>query len=277
MSWWLREDLARFWLKPGQPPDPFGAAVSQTGAVFREKEGRRTLRFESDGRAYFLKLHQGIGWGEILKNLAQGRLPVLGARNEFNAIRALERISIDTMSIAGFGEQGWNPAHQLSFLVTDELVGVTSLEDVCRTWPAEPPSYAIRRCLIERVAGIARDMHGTGINHRDFYLCHFMLDTRETLTDENIAVLPLYLMDLHRAQQRRSVPRRWLIKDLGALYYSALDIGLSRRDVLYFIRHYAGTLPRHALRNDRSFWLAVRERAGQIYRRDFGREPQWPL
>jgi heptose I phosphotransferase len=39
------------------------------GEVFRELEGRRTLRTEVAGRGYFVKIHRGAGWAEIVKNL----------------------------------------------------------------------------------------------------------------------------------------------------------------------------------------------------------------
>lgn len=262
MTLMVREDIAAAW----RGWDIFERVRTLRGEVYRDKEGRRTLRFELDGRGYFLKLHQGVGWWEIAKNLLQGRLPVLGAGNEYHAIRALEQLRIDTLSIAGYGCRGWNPARQLSFLITDELTGTESLEDVCARWPQSPPSAAVKRQLILRVAEIARRMHGAGINHRDFYLCHFLLEMRG-----DTAQRPLYLMDLHRAQIRRRVPRRWLVKDLGGLYYSALDIDLTGRDVLRFIRHYCGgRLPRGS---EWRLWQAAHQRAGRIYRRDHGVEP----
>lgn len=265
----LRNDIADAW--GGQ--DAFDAACRQQGTIFRDKEGRRTLRFELDGRGYFLKLHQGVGWGEIFKNLLQLRLPVIGASNEYLAIRALEKIPIDTLSVAAYGRRGIDPATQLSFLVTDELTGVESLEDFCGRWPRQPPSFALKRALILRLADISRRLHGAGINHRDFYLCHFLLDVSVPVTATGVAERPLYLMDLHRAQIRRQVPRRWLIKDLGGLYYSALDIGLGQRDILRFVRAYGGRPLRELFGADLPFWRAVRHRAGQIYRRDHGREP----
>jgi heptose I phosphotransferase len=268
----LRDDIARAW--SGQ--DAFEAARRQQGTVFRDKEGRRTLRFELAGRGYFLKLHQGVGWGEIFKNLLQLRLPVIGASNEYLAIRALEKIPIDTLSVAAYGRRGINPATQLSFLVTDELTGVESLEDFCGRWPSQPPSFALKQALILRLADIARRLHGAGINHRDFYLCHFLLDISAPITAASVTQAPLYLMDLHRAQIRKRVPRRWLIKDLGGLYYSALDIGLRRRDILRFLRAYGGRPLRELLGADLPFWRAVLRRAGQIYRRDHGREPASP-
>ena len=74
--------------------DPFEAAQKMKGKIYREKEGRKTLRFEEKGKAYFLKYHNGVGWKEILKNLVQLRLPVTGASNEWNAINLLEKKDI---------------------------------------------------------------------------------------------------------------------------------------------------------------------------------------
>ena len=74
MTLYLRDDLARAW----DGLDPFEQAARQRGDVFRAREGRRTLRFEAGGRHYFLKYHAGIGWQEIVKNLSQAKLPILG-------------------------------------------------------------------------------------------------------------------------------------------------------------------------------------------------------
>lgn len=270
----LREDIAAMW----EGRDPFRAAQEQTGTVYRNKEGRRTLRFEYQGCGYFLKLHQGVGWKEIIKNLFQGRLPIIGATHEYLAIRALERLGIDTLSAAAYGKRGNNPASQLSFLITDELRHVESLEDFCACWPQQPPTPALKRKLIDRVANIARTMHGNGINHRDFYLCHFLLQNDAApITASNLDTRRLHLIDLHRAQIRSCVPTRWLIKDLGALYYSALNIGLTRRDVLRFIRTYCRRPLHTVFAQEPSLWKAVKQRAEKIYLRDFGREPRWPL
>ena len=79
------------------------------------------------------------------------------------------------------------------------------------------------------------DMHRGGVNHRDCYLCHFLLDTARPIDAKNIK---LSVIDLHRAQLRAHLPLRWRDKDLSALYYSALDIGLTRRDKLRFLKGY---------------------------------------
>lgn len=265
----LRRDLAQAW----QGEDVFARVQAQQGQLYRALEGRRTLRFELHGQPYFLKLHQGVGWGEIFKNLIQLRWPVLGAGSEYRAIRALERLGIDTLTVAGYGRRGCNPARQLSFLITDALQQVWSLEELGEQWRQSPPPPAFKHALIARVAEVARRMHEAGINHRDFYLCHFLLP-QVALGPRLVPDQPLYLMDLHRAQIRHRVPRRWRVKDLGGLYYSALDLGLTPRDMLRFVRHYqGGRLPRG---RQWRLWRSARRRALRTYLRDHGRRPSCP-
>ena len=61
------------------------------GQVYRELEGRRTLRTEVAGRGYFVKIHRGIGWGEIVKNLLTAKLPVLGRASGVGGHQRLQR------------------------------------------------------------------------------------------------------------------------------------------------------------------------------------------
>ncbi|WP_306605831.1 lipopolysaccharide core heptose(I) kinase RfaP [Azonexus sp.] len=215
--------------------DPFVAVDALPGQVFRELEGRRTLRTEVQGRGYFVKIHRGIGWGEIVKNLFSLRLPVLGARNEWQAIQRLKTLGVDTMHAVAYGRRGWNPAAEHSFIVTEELAPTISLEDYCRDWPSQPPAFAMKQALIRRVAEMAGRMHRGGVNHRDFYICHFLLHLDPA---PQPSALKLSVIDLHRAQCRAATPRRWRDKDLASLYFSALEIGLTQRDFLRFLRLY---------------------------------------
>jgi len=168
-EWFLEEPFRSLWA--GE--DPFVAVEALEGQVFRELDGRRTLRSEVAGRGYFVKIHRGIGWGEIFKNLLSLRWPVLGAQNEWRAIRRLQELGIDSMHAVAFGRRGRNPARQHSF-------------------DPKPTPESFR----------------------------------------------LSLIDLHRAQLRARTPRRWRDKDLAALYFSVLDIGLTKRDLLRFLAAY---------------------------------------
>jgi heptose I phosphotransferase len=180
-------------------------------AVYRDREGRKTLRLELDGRGFFLKLHRGVGWAEIFKNLL-------------------------------------NPARLQSMILTDELTGTVSLEDYCADWSLHPPPSALRLQLVVLLADIARRMHGAGINHRDFYLCHFHL-VRDSLAG---GPLRCHLIDLHRAQLRRQIPRRWRVKDLAGLYFSAM---------------------RQAMTEQAGLWRSVSSAAERLYLKAHGTPP----
>jgi heptose I phosphotransferase len=227
--------LDELWRSLWAGKDPFVAVEALEGEVFRELEGRRTLRTEVAGRGYFVKIHHGIGWAEMLKNLLSLRLPVLGAQNEWRAIQRLRELGVDSMRAVAYGQRGHNPARRRSFLVTEELAPTVSLEDYSLDWATRPPPVRLKRALITRVAEMARRMHAGGVNHRDLYVCHFLLHLDPPPTAER---LRLSLIDLHRAQVRARTPRRWRDKDLAALYFSVLDIGLTSRDLLRFVAAY---------------------------------------
>ena len=257
---YLRDELKQAW----QGREIFALLAELPGEVLRDKEGRRTLRFELNGRRYFLKYHAGVGWGEIIKNLLQLRKPIISARNEWQAIERLHELGIGTMQLAGYGEQGLNPARRQSFVITDELTDTMSLEHIGSQWQRHPPSFSTKKMLIEKLAQISCIMHRAGINHRDYYLCHFLLD--QSFADSNYfdEDTELFLIDLHRTQQRDKVPQRWQIKDLGSLYFSAHEVALTRRDKLRFIKHYSQMSMRQALEQHAGFWQRVENRAQSL-------------
>ncbi|MDH3687888.1 MAG: lipopolysaccharide core heptose(I) kinase RfaP [Gammaproteobacteria bacterium] len=249
--------------------DKFEDLMSITGEVYREAPGRRTLRFVRGGKAYFLKAHTGVGWKEIMKNLLYFRPPVLGAENEWHGIHRLQRLNIDTMHVAGYGVSGKNPARRRSFIITEELSRTVSLEDYCAQWRRRPPrtpaQVEFKRWVIGKVAEIARQIHSNGANHRDFYLCHFLLSTEPSFDSPEPERSKLYLIDLHRMQLRGQTPTRWLVKDVSGLYYSTMDIGLTRRDLFRFMCAYRGKPLREILATEKRFWKRVRTRGLNLY------------
>lgn len=242
-------------------PATFDTFLALEGETFRQVGERKTLRFVVGNRGYFIKIHTGVGWREIFKNLFQGRQPVLGAKNEVRAIQRLTELGIETTPLAGYGWRGWNPARQESFVITDELTDTVTLEELSIDWASKPPPLALKRALIGKIAAIAKTLHENGINHRDFYVCHFNLDSETTGKND----FPLYLMDLHRTQIRARTPERWVIKDVAGLHFSSMDCGLTARDRLRFIRAYRGKPLRTVLAEEKRFWRHVRKRAAKLY------------
>ena len=256
----LAEPFKTLW----QGKDSFVEVERLQGQVYRELEGRRTLRTEVDGRGYFVKIHRGIGWGEIAKNLLTAKAPVLGAGQEWRAIKRLQEVGVPTMTAVAYGEQGVNPATQHSFIITEELAPTISLEDYSLNWHEQPPSPRLKRALIAEVAQMAGTMHRAGVNHRDFYICHFLLHTDKAVSAEDFR---LSLIDLHRAQVRSATPQRWRNKDLAGLYFSTHDIGLTRRDLLRFLKRYFQSSLREILRDEAPLLKWLEARAEKLYQR----------
>lgn len=257
---YLRDDFKEAW----KDKDPFKLLETMDGEVYRQLEARRTFRFELNDEGFFAKVHGGVGWFEIVENLLHFRMPVLGARNEWEALNRLHELGINTMTPVGFGEKGRNPATQRSFLITEELTNMVTLEDFCADWKANPPAFRLRLALVNKLAEISQKLHDNGVNHRDYYLCHFMMPEDQKPDPDN---LQFYLIDLHRAQLRTSTPERWRIKDISGLYFSSMDAGITRKDIFRFIKVYTGLPLREALKQYQSRWEAAEQKATKLYQR----------
>ena len=248
--------------------DPFEEAFRLDGESFRKVKSRHTYRFEIGGKVYYAKLHHGCGWGEIWKNLLQFKRPVLGADNEYRALLHLKNLGIDTMTPCAYGLRGRNPAHLQSFLITGELTDVVSLEDFCRDWKQNPPDFSCKTALIRKLGAMAGKMHRSGLNHRDCYICHFLLK-KETAASPDPT---LHVIDLHRAQIRARVPYRYLVKDVAGLFFSSMDAGITLHDILRFIRAYGNRPLREELAGRRRFYEDVRKTARKLYRKEFSKD-----
>lgn len=247
--------------------DAFEQVFAADGKTYRDFKGRKTLRFEHAGKGYFLKRHPGVGWAEIFKSFLSLKIPVLGAKDEHDAILALEGMGIQTMTIAGYGVRGNNPATTESFIITEEIKDSISLEDLVLNPEGYPVSPSVKRALIQKVAIIARTMHQNGVNHRDFYLCHFLLPLKWLREKPSDFDPPLYVIDLHRTQIRSVVPQRWLEKDLAGLHFSSMDAGLTSRDRLRFLSCYEDKQIRVAVSYRPAFWVKVDGKAIKLYRK----------
>ncbi len=241
--------------------DPFVEVEHLKGEIFRQLESRKTLRFELDNKSYFIKIHRGTTLKEVLKNLISLRLPVLGADREWNAIHRLTKAGVDTMDGRAFGQKGINPLRRHSFIITKDLAPTISLEDYCGNWIETPPDFHTKTMIIKRVAEMVRTMHAIGINHRDCYICHFLLHLPFDGSEQD---LKISVIDLHRAQLRKRVPTRWRNKDLIGLYFSSLNIGLTKRDIFRFIKIYFNSSLRDIFNKEQSLMEKASSKAQKI-------------
>ena len=236
---------------------------TRQGKVYRTGVGRTTLRFEHQGCAYFLKRYHGVGWIEISKNLLQARWPVIDASNEWYALQHLKRHHMLSLYPVACGVSGINPAKRFSFLITCEMQAMISIETVVLTWQTQQDFMFKKRQLIMAIADLARKMHRSGLNHRDFYICHLYI-SREWLNNQ-ASDINLTVIDLHRAQIRPSVPYRWQVKDIGSLYFSSQNCGLTRNDYLRFMKQYTRQSLRQLFSVAAPFLSDVQRRAKQLH------------
>lgn len=225
----LRPPFEQAW----KDKDPFEEILHLDGEKYRSVKTRETSQFDFAGQSFFIKCHFGTTIKEIIKNILTLKMPVLGAEQEWNAIHHLQKVGVDTMEGVAFGKKGWNPLTTTSFLITRDLSPIVELNIFLTSEAGKKLPYSWRLAIIERLASTVKKMHDSGLNHRDCYLCHFLLHTPFNKIED----LKISVIDLHRAQIRPQVPRRWRDKDLIALYYSSLGI-LSRKEVFRFMKIY---------------------------------------
>ena len=226
--------------------DRFGAVMATLdGRCMRALADRENWRLElhgphEDARGVFLKKHHVRTWSNRLR-AKLGAGPGQGAaRTEARNVGSLAADGIDVMRLVAYGEHLHDDGLLESFVLTDELRGYTQLDhflarrvpqrELLRTLPSDPDLDE----LVRRVAEVARRFHAAGYNHRDLYCCHFFIKEPEPGRFE------IKLIDLQRVQRRRRFRRRWIIKDLAQLAYSAPRDRIKCTQKMAFMRHYLG-------------------------------------
>jgi glycosyltransferase involved in cell wall biosynthesis len=210
---------------------------------------RLALRGAEDDERFYIKRHTSVPLKEYVKPLLRLTWPILGAENEWDAMIRFHRLGIRTMVPVAYGKDG-----SRSFVLTEAIEGCESLADWADEHLPGLESERLIRALIGELATILRTMHDAGIHHQDFYLCHLLRPRANGSSG-------LYVVDLGRARQRRRLSRRWIIKDLAQLNYSALAVPDRLR--LRFLREYLG---RPLRRSDRGLIRALSNKARAIER-----------
>lgn len=199
--------------------------------VLRERTTTRFVLPARDGssQAFYIKRHGKPPWKEYIKPFFRLTLPILGARNEWNAILHFHELGIPTMIPVCLGDDG-----RTSFLVTHSLEGFQKLSEWMAAQVAAPDidgnADKVRQ-VVTRVAEIARTMHAAGLHHQDFYLGHLLLPLDESVDG-------IHVIDLGRVRRKQRLGTRWIVKDLAQLDYSARFASNSDRKV--FLDAYLG-------------------------------------
>ena len=171
--------------------------------------GRETLRFSPHGHGcYYMKRIQGRGFRDII--------------NEARVLERLHPAGIPVPEPVAFAL-----GNRSGVLITVALPARRTLEHVLLE--EEPDADRADR-LVSRLAQLVRGLHDQGVNHRDLYVGHVMVDDADNL----------FLLDLGRAETRMRVPLRRVVKDLAALHFSTPERSADTDLRSAFLRHYFG-------------------------------------
>jgi hypothetical protein len=207
--------------------------------VLKDRENWYLRVEDGNGRArgMYLKKHRVRTWGTRLRvKLGLAPRPSAG-RIEAENHQSLAALNIPVPRLAGYGEKLHADGTLESFLLTEELAGYQEFQVLLRQRFSPQETGGRNRDLnriVRQVAAMARKLHAAGMTHRDLYFCHFL--AKETSPGQ----CDIRLIDLQRVQWRRCFCRRWIVKDLAQLAYSAPRDRIGCREKIAFLRHYLG-------------------------------------
>jgi len=148
---------------------------------------------------------------------------------EWEWMHHLAADGIPCVKPVAFGEELRGRREVRSAILT-ECVSGESLERLAAQWSVRDRP-TIRR-MIPLLAALVARLHGRGYIHRDLYLSHVFYDS--TSPPE----ASLHMIDLQRVARPRWRRRRWMVKDLAALNYSAPCSVISTADRVRWLTHY---------------------------------------
>lgn len=243
------------WIEPAERAALLAAGLDTVGKVMATTAGR-CLRALKDRENWRLDLPDATGQlrGAFLKKHHERRLlywlraklglrlPETPGRAEAENNDRLERAGVPAMRTIAFGERLLPTGLLESFVLTEELTGFTQLDHFIRKRFGELNTASHMACeqdaafarLSPRVAAIAARFHRAGFNHRDLYCCHFFI--REDAAGD----FEVRMIDLQRVQHRQRWRRRWIVKDLAQLQYSAPRERVSCSRRMAFFKQYLG-------------------------------------
>lgn len=218
-------------LKNNSLADFQGLANFESAGRFKKNRFRSVSKIEVKGKTFYLKLHLWP-WREKIKSLVPW-VRLEDGRNEWRNMILLDNLGFKTMTPVAFGERRkwWLPV--LSLTLTEDIKNAERLETY---FPAHfsPPldrnKIRGKRSLIKEIAILARDFHGKGLNHQDFYLGHLFIRPEDN---------EILIIDIQRVHWRETISMHDRIKDLAQLTFSAQGLGIfTQTDFMRFIHSY---------------------------------------
>ncbi len=232
-------------------PEAFWAIEDEpVKKVLKERgTGRFYLRGVSGkGIECYIKRYTEIPFKKKIKDFLSLKFKAFDAFNEWRALLAFHENLLPTLIPVAAGRH-----LKGSFCVTLGLRNYQRASDLLKKDSGFDKDK--RRILISNIAIYVANMHKKGFAHQDLYLVHFFI--REDLTP--------YLIDLQRVIIQKDLRRRWAIKDLAELLFSARLV-LSREETDLLIDEYSREVG-FDIRKDKRLFRDIEKKAARIMAR----------
>lgn len=223
--------------------------------------GRERWRWtlsDGDGAVLYLKRYLHSPWQAQLDRVLRQTARHSRAYWEFEVARRLSEAQVPTSRAVGYVEEMRGSLERRSAVLLEGVQG----DAFDRVWlrlceRGHPLTRGLARHEIaQRLGRFVAAFHGSGLCHRDLYLCHIF-----AVLDEAASTAPCFsLIDLARVHRPIWRRMRWVLKDLSQLDASAQQIGASRSDRLRFLIAYLGLLPDSPRIRWYAYRVAVRSR-----------------
>jgi heptose I phosphotransferase len=228
---------------------------TRIGTPLRRLKNRENWRLDlSDGKrtvTLYLKKHRTRTVATCVRALLGLAAPKTPARVEAEWAQRLTTLGVPTMTVAAYGERLRPDGTLVAAFLTEALSGFEQLDLLLVRHFGDRDDPRLRG-LIANVADVAARFHRAGLNHRDFYTCHFFVKEHISLpVCESAAgsigggrpstAFAVRLIDLQRVQCRPEwLRRRWVVKDLAQLAYSCPPRLIGPTEQMRFFKLYLG-------------------------------------
>jgi heptosyltransferase-2 len=168
-----------------------------------------------------------------LKNWFSTRSHISCGFLEFETADSLSLTGINTPKAVAYGQQ-WGTIFEIrSFIITEKIPDAEALERKLPKYFEDrktKENLKLHRQFVLEAANFIKKFHETDYCHRDLYLSHIFYSD-----DGNF-----YLIDLARAFRPIILSRRYRIKDIAQIHYSAPGKYFSGTDRMRFFLNYIG-------------------------------------
>jgi hypothetical protein len=238
----------------------FSGGTNLAKATLAKHRSRIRFEIENPPATLFLKRYENTPVLSQIKNWISHRRIASTMLYDLDPAEKLAAAGICTPQTVCCGSEWGVLFEKRSFIITGQIPG-ESLERLLPpcfekltteiTEKSKVKNLKSKIAFIKSLAEFARTFHTTGYCHRDFYLAHIF---------HHDGVF--YLIDLQRAFKPLLFARRYRIKDVAQLSYSASKKYFSRTDRLRFYLTYASI--KRLESKDKSFIRAVIKKMSQM-------------